>query len=117
LVFEENALFSPKLAKTQKIVNITSNPGLLVITFCNHKAMPLQLMTFIRYIAGPFPESLCSLSLILQNVFTMKAVVFLNCIAILRYIFTFHSKNPTAVQVPVLPKVTNIGLQLFATCA
>jgi hypothetical protein len=32
----------------------------------------------------------------------MKAVVFLSCISILRYIFTFHSKNPTAVQGSIL---------------
>ena len=47
---------------------------------------------------GPLPEFLCILDFITKNVIALKVFLFLTAVIIVRYIFTFHSKNPTAVQ-------------------
>ena len=56
------------------------------------------MLTIVRYLYGPFPTILCDLDYILKNVFVLKVVVFINVSLIVRYIFVFHSKNPTAYQ-------------------
>ena len=65
---------------------------------CKFINLEFQLFSVIRYEAGPFPELICHLDLTLKNVIIMKIQTFLAAIIIVRYIFSFYSKNPTAVQ-------------------
>jgi hypothetical protein len=46
----------------------------------------------------PFPVPVCQLDYLLKNVIMQKGLIFVDFILIARYLFTFHSKNPTAVQ-------------------
>ena len=57
-----------------------------------------QALTNIRYLTMPFPFPLCQLDYLLKNVIIQKGLMFVDFILIVRYLFTFHSKNPTAVQ-------------------
>jgi hypothetical protein len=57
-----------------------------------------QAITNIRYLTVPFPFVLCQLDYLLKNVIMQKGLMFVDFILIVRYLFTFHSKNPTAVQ-------------------
>ena len=57
-----------------------------------------QGITHIRYFYGPFPLYLCQLDYLLKNILVNKLIIFFNFGIIVRYIFVFHSKNPTAYQ-------------------
>jgi hypothetical protein len=60
---------------------------------------------------GPFPELLCQLDYLIKNIIVLKGVAFVDFIIIIRYILTFHSKNPTAVQ----DDFWNLFLNIWAT--
>jgi hypothetical protein len=52
-----------------------------------------------RYLHGSLESTLlCHLDTILRNVVPMIALLLLDAIIIVRYIFIFHLKNPTALQ-------------------
>ena len=57
-----------------------------------------KVLIIIRYLVGPFPELVCQLEYLAKNVPILHATVVINFVLIVRYVFTFHSKNPTAVQ-------------------
>lgn len=57
-----------------------------------------EVLIFVRYLTGPFPAILCQVEHISKNVLLQHSVIVANCILVIRYIFTFHLKNPTAVQ-------------------
>ncbi len=57
-----------------------------------------QVLTTVRYLTVPFPYLLCQLDYLLKNIGVQKGLIFVDFILILRYFFTFHSKNPTAIQ-------------------
>ncbi len=59
----------------------------------------LQFPTILRYLLGPFPPVLCYIDIIFRNSFTMQGLLYLTAIIIVRYVFLFHLKNPTALQV------------------
>jgi hypothetical protein len=54
------------------------------------------------YTYGPLPEGLCLLEYWIRNGFTMTSILCLKSIFIVRYLFVFHLKNPTAAQGPIL---------------
>jgi hypothetical protein len=56
----------------------------------------VQIPTILRYLIGPYPAWICYLDLILRNIFGMATLFFLDAIVIVKYIFTIHTKNPTA---------------------
>jgi len=58
----------------------------------------VNLTSLIRYLSGPFPVLLCQLEYLNKNVMTLILILLINFILIIRYIFIFKSKNPTAVQ-------------------
>ena len=58
----------------------------------------LQISAWTIYLYGPLPELVCHLDSSLRNVVIMRLLIVLDSIIIVRYIFTFHAKNPTAVQ-------------------
>ena len=60
--------------------------------------IPYQVLITVRYLTGPFPEIVCQLEYLVKNVPLQHAAIIINCILGIRYILTFHSKNPTAVQ-------------------
>jgi hypothetical protein len=55
-------------------------------------------MTLARYALGPFPLFLCQVDYLLKNILTLEMVIGFSFVLVVRYIFVFHSKNPTAVQ-------------------
>ena len=57
-----------------------------------------QMLIIIRYLIGPFPEWLCQFEYLVKNIPVQYIILMINFVVIVRYIFTFHSKNPTAIQ-------------------
>jgi hypothetical protein len=58
----------------------------------------IRLLIILLYIIGPLPEFVCVLIVTLHGGFTIQLILLLNCIIVVRYLFTFHIKNPTATQ-------------------
>jgi len=57
-----------------------------------------QVLTSVRYVTVPFPVLICQLDYLMKNIGVQKGLIFVDLIIISRYFFTFHSKNPTAIQ-------------------
>ena len=60
--------------------------------------LTVQLVTLVRYLAGPFPDLVCQLEYLIKNTMTLQWILLVDFVLIVRYIFVFKSKNPTAVQ-------------------
>jgi hypothetical protein len=58
----------------------------------------LQLPIILRYMLGPFPTWICFIDIVIRNMFITQGMLFLDAIIIVRYVFLFHVKNPTALQ-------------------
>jgi hypothetical protein len=58
----------------------------------------IQIPTVLRYMLGPFPPFLCHVDIVFRNTFTMQGLLYLDAIIIVRYVFLFHLKNPTALK-------------------
>lgn len=58
----------------------------------------VEVLDIAFYIIGPFPLLLCYLELFLRSSLTMQGILYLDSIFIIRYLFVFHMKNPTATQ-------------------
>ena len=58
----------------------------------------VQPLIFARYIYGPLPVFLCQMEYLIKNILIIKFILFFDFIIMIRYIFIFKSKNPTAVQ-------------------
>ena len=58
----------------------------------------VQMQIIFLYIIGPLPEFLCYINLVLQGGFTIQFLLLMNFVIVVRYIFTFHLKNPTATH-------------------
>ena len=57
-----------------------------------------QTISLARYAYGPFPLILCQMDYLVKNIVVLKILIFSNFTIIIRYIFAFFSKNPTAFQ-------------------
>ena len=57
-----------------------------------------QVLEIIRYIYGPFPNFLCNLVYLIRNICPLQLILFLNASFVIRYVYVFHSTNPTAYQ-------------------
>jgi hypothetical protein len=57
-----------------------------------------NFLLVIRFMPVGNPKILCYLDLILKPSATMYCILFLDAILIVRYIFIFHTKNPTVTQ-------------------
>ena len=58
----------------------------------------VQTTDNLLYIIGPLPEALCTLEIFLRSSLTMQGILYLDSIFVVRYLFVFHLKNPTAAQ-------------------
>ena len=58
----------------------------------------VRLLIILLYIIGPLPEFVCVLIVTLHGGFTIQLILLLNCIIVVRYLFTFYIKNPPATQ-------------------
>jgi len=59
----------------------------------------IQPTAFIRYIIGPIDSTLlCGIDTVLRNTVCMHTLLLFDSIIIVRYLFLFHLKNPTALQ-------------------
>jgi len=57
-----------------------------------------NLLALTRYLSGPFPVLVCQLDYLIKNVITLVQILQFDFSLIIRYIFIFRSKNPTAIQ-------------------
>ena len=57
-----------------------------------------QFIDILRYFVGPFPEWFCFFHLVLRNVIVIQIVLWMDVIAVVRYIFIFWLKNPLSFQ-------------------
>ena len=60
--------------------------------------MLIQSTEIIRNIFGPMSASFCFLKTVYRNSLTNQALLYLDSIAIIRYLFIFWLKNPGAFQ-------------------
>ena len=80
----------------------------------------IQLPISVRYLVGPLPEVFCHLDILLRNVVAMHVMFYLDAIIVVKYIFTFYTKNPTAgtkimvVQASLRDPRRAIGLAFLA---
>ena len=81
--------------------------------------MTVQMLAQVRYLAGPFPDLVCKLEYLIKNMITLWWILLVNFVLIVRYIFVFKSKNPTAVQDEfwiVFLVIWSIGFGLICQC-
>jgi hypothetical protein len=70
-------------------------------------------LDIVRYIYGPFPESICFFHHFLKNALIQQLVMFVILIFVFRYIFIFCLKNPMAFQDEFWAFFINIWLSTF----
>ncbi len=58
----------------------------------------IHLPEIFLYFGQPFPEWFCFFHLVLRNVIVIQIVLWMDVIAIVRYIFIFWLKNPLSFQ-------------------
>ena len=58
----------------------------------------VQIPTLFRYLFGPFNQPLCLLDMTIRNALLMQGLMYIDATMIIRYIFIFLMKNPTALQ-------------------
>ena len=58
----------------------------------------VQIPTLFRYVFGPFNQPLCVLDMTIRNALLMQGLMYIDATMIIRYIFIFLMKNPTALQ-------------------
>ena len=58
----------------------------------------IQPFDIVSYIVGPMPESICLIEVLLRNSIPLQVLLFMNGIAVTRYVFIFWLKNPTAFK-------------------
>ena len=61
--------------------------------------LTVQPLAFYRFIFGPVTwEFFCSFNSVVRNAIPLHILLLLDAILIVKYVFTFHMKNPTAMQ-------------------
>ena len=60
--------------------------------------LTVQQFDFFRSVFGPMPEHLCRINSLMRTTITMHGLMLIDAILVVKYIFIFHMKNPTAVQ-------------------
>jgi len=58
----------------------------------------IQTFDIVSFIVGPMPNSICFTQVLLRNSIPLQVLLFMNGIAVTRYIFIFWLKNPTAFK-------------------
>ena len=77
---------------------------LLSQVFCNILTIGIfyvilvEIPDYALYIYGPLPECICYVEIMLRGGITIQQLILTNAVIIVRYIFLFHVKNPTATQ-------------------
>lgn len=79
--------------KTRTIINmLVSRIALNLMNFLTLDQIP----EIVRYIIGPLPDFVCLCQVIFRDSFTLIALPHIDAIVIIRYLFIFWLKNPTA---------------------
>ena len=65
---------------------------------CIEWLLIIQIFEIVCYIVGPMPDFICFVQLLLRNAIPLQLLLFMNGIAITRYIFIFWLKNPAAFK-------------------
>ena len=58
----------------------------------------IQATEMLRFIIGPFPKWYCFIKSILRGAYITQLLLYLDCMALTRYLFIFWLKNPAAFQ-------------------
>ena len=88
VVFETNC-------QNRTLINRIISFG-LIVTICYN--ILTQTFSLIRYSFGPMPEPLCRLEYFTKIFLILHLIALSDFVIIIRYIFVFKSKNPTAIQ-------------------
>jgi hypothetical protein len=75
--------------------------------------LTVQPLAFYRFMVGPIPvEMLCNINSVLKNAIPMHILLLLDAILIVKYVFTFHMKNPTAMQDDFWKNFLNVWMMI-----
>jgi hypothetical protein len=58
----------------------------------------VQIPEIFRYMTGPLPVWFCFMHYVLKNTTALLQIIYFDIIAIVRYLFIFHLKNPAMFQ-------------------
>ncbi len=67
-----------------------------------------------RYISGPIHVAVCRFNYILKQALTAQAMLFLNMIMLIRYIFIFQLKNPAGFRDDFWSYFLKLWVMLFS---
>ena len=56
----------------------------------------IQIFEIVSYIVGPMPDFICLIEVLLRNAIPLQILLFMDGIAVTRYVFIFWLKNPAA---------------------
>ena len=73
---------------------LTSGTCWVGIEYC----FVVQATEMLRFVFGPFPEWYCFIKSILRAAYITQLLLYLDCMAVTRYLFIFWLKNPAAFQ-------------------
>ena len=69
-----------------------------LITLSNIPSFLIQVAFTFHYLVTPLPAFVCYVDLVLRPTIVMMFILFLDAMAITRFMFIFHTKNPTGFQ-------------------
>ena len=93
--FQHNFAIYEQYKANRTLINQLISSFAAVINFPN---LTIQFLFIIHYSLAPLPAFICHLDVIVRLAFAVMYVLFLDAITIVRYMFIFHTKNPTAMQ-------------------
>ncbi len=74
----------------------------------------VQIPEIFLYTTWPLPQWFCFMYYILKNTVTLLQIIYFDIIAIVRYFFIFHLKNPSMVQDELQNLFINIQVVSFS---
>ncbi len=76
----------------------------------------IQSIDTIRYFSGPLPESICLFQLHFRFAIFCQLMIIFDVIAVGRYVFIFHLKNPAAFHDDFWSRFINIWILISCAC-
>ena len=73
----------------------------------------VQQLDLYRSVFGPLPEYICRINSLLRNALPMHGLLLMDATMVVKYVFMFHMKNPTAVQDDFWNRFLNMSVGLF----
>jgi hypothetical protein len=77
--------------------------------------LTVQSMSIYRTAVGPMPYTVCRVNSVLRNSLPMYGLLLLDATMVVKFAFSFHMKNPTAVQDDFWNFFLNVSIFCFTT--